>query len=631
MKKRFAAIFMAAALAVSAVPYSSFAADADDAAPAAELEEAVDEAVQAAEEEIENAEAAVQEALEEAGDAIDNAAEEIADAAEGAAEEIAADADEAASEAADAAAEAGDAIAEAVEEAADAAEEAVSTEEAAPEASSRELSEFSKILMAQFDSQIDEFKASLEKAKDSAGGAASFTADISLTLEDSVKSMLGMFVPADISWLSSIDFRLDFSFDAPVFNAVLSASVNETPIVSVKALVDSEADAVYLQSPELSETCLSGSLSEITEALSESADVETSTPLSEEDIELIKKIVANAVAYNYDPETFVAIYRDIMEIVLTAYQDQGSEEEPLTAGGITQSATKYTATITMDSAMAYVKDLMFYLRDSEPIAKYFEAIVDGTGFGMTYGDIQTLIDDALGEINSVEMENGDQAAAEISMWVNEEGKPIGVATIQQMEVEDTSVGSAMIMGQTQEDDKYGFLLNGGDAETVYFTIEGAGQAADGILSGEYGVNVLGYDVANIKVSDYDTVAAEKGYVNGTYEISLSIPPELDSDQQLGFINNFGLIANIASDESSVGCKLSVTSADVPLVTLGLSGAETDAVEGIDPEAAASVIDFNDSEALEGFFSEINPMVLIEKLTEAGMPEDFIDSIMSIFS
>lgn len=633
MKKRFAAIFLAAALAVTAAPYGSFAAEANSDTPA----EQVEEAVEAVQEEIEEAEGAAQEAAGEIADAIGEAEEEIANTAEDIASQITDAAQEAGSEIADAANQAGSEIADAANQAADQAAGALedagaAIEEAVDAAPEGEGSTLSSVLMAQFDDQIDELKASMEEAKAQAAEAPAFTADLSLTLEDSVKGMLGMVIPFDISWLSGIDFRLDLSLKDKVVNAVLSGSVNETPVVSIKALVDPEADAIYLQSPELSDSCLSASLSELAESLSQQADAQvSSSSLSEEQTEMIKLLVTNIMAYEYDTDTVAAIYRDIMEIVLSAYQDQGSEEEALTAGGITQPATKYIADITLDSSLNYVKDLMVYIRDSEPIAKYFETIVEGTNLGLTFGDVQTMIDDALGELNSEELDIGDQTIAQVCLWADENDKPIGVATNQQMEIEDVSMSSSMLFAQTQEDDKYGFLMNVGDAENVYVNIEGTGQAAQGLLSGEYGVNVLGYDVASITVTDYDLAAEEKGYPNGTYKLNFSIPEDLDPNQQLGILNNFGLLASIASDKSGFDCKLTVNSADVPLVTLGFAGAGIDTIDGIDPAAAASIIDITDSEAFEGFLSELNPMGLFEKLQEAGMPEDFLDSIMSMLS
>ena len=132
-------------------------------------------------------------------------------------------------------------------------------------------------------------KETLEQAKDEEFKLpAGVSLGLKLTAEDSAKAMLGMMAPVDISWLESAGISLEAGAEDKNGVGSLTASVNDIPIISANALMDTDTETVYLQAPELSETCLKATVSELAEMLG----AETGASVDEETKEIISAIAS---------------------------------------------------------------------------------------------------------------------------------------------------------------------------------------------------------------------------------------------------------------------------------------------------------------------------------------------------
>ena len=472
-------------------------------------------------------------------------------------------------------------------------------------------SSFSEILSSQIQESLDKLEGTEIKMP------AGFSANIKLTAEDTAKALLGMLAPVDLSWLDSVSIGMEGGAQDKVFNGTLAVNVNDTPIISVKALVDQEAEGVWLQAPELSADCLTISFDELT-AMAESG----SAGLDDETKQLIQLISSNLAGYSYDTDTIIQLVKDFYDIMFKAYVDDGSEEDTITAGGVSQDVTRIDAHMDGDSTLAMMEELFIFVRDSEEIQNIYTAAVEGVEDAPSWGDIQTVIDEELlPEFTSVEEEIPVYSA--MSVWVGEDDEFVG----SQSHITSDDQNMSILVLTPKDGDNCGFSLTAGDGETDLFTIEGAGQTEGSLLSGHYGINVQGTEFATIDVTDYDVEAARQGFVNGTYDVALTIPEDFQGGS-LSMLNNFGLNAKVASDKSGYNADLTVTTGGTAMATLSVSGSLLDAApEGLDPALTEGAISL--TEGMENYLAGIDFSAPIETLTSIGMPEEFIEHAASL--
>lgn len=343
--------------------------------------------------------------------------------------------------------------------------------------------------------------------------------------------------------------------------------------------------------------------------------------LDEESKQVIQLITANLAKYSYDTDALIQLVKDFYDIIFKAYVDDGSEADTITAGGVSQDVTRVDAHMDGDSTMAMMEELLIFVRDSEDIQNIYSAAVEGVEGAPSWGEIQTAIDDELPAITSTEEEVPVYAA--MSVWVGEDDELLG----SQSQITSEDQNMSMLVLTPKDGDNRGFSFTAGDGENEFFTIEGVGQTEGSLLSGHYGLNVQGTEFATIDVTDYDVDAAKQGFINGTYDIALTIPDDFQGGS-MSMLNNFGLTAKIASDKSGCNADLTVTTGGTAMATLSVSASLLDAApEGLDPALTEGAISL--TEGMEDYLAGIDLSAPIETLTSIGMPEEFIEQAASL--
>lgn len=158
-----------------------------------------------------------------------------------------------------------------------------------------------------------------------------------------------------------------------------------------------------------------------------------------------------------------------------------------------------------------------------------------------------------------------------------------------------------------------------------------GKIADDLLNGTYTLTMDGSEIAIIDVADYDTAAIKDGVWNGTYIISGSAY-ETEDGEETDTLNKMQLIfGSDGMDNKNLSVRCSLVNNGAYLGTLFFTSDMENGIESVDPASLNDVYDFNDPDQAAAYTESINLDAIEAGLTDAGMPEGWLDSIISSFS
>lgn len=483
--------------------------------------------------------------------------------------------------------------------------------------------------------------------------------DMTLTLDDAGRSLLGFLVPLDLSWFQDLRISGDISMDdgAQFMNAGLY--LNDTKICTIEYFFDMENMEIYMRIPELRDGYIKvdyeeamkqqkEALEQQEEALEENGGNSEIDPAAEEALEALEDSPMN------DPEfmkAYMAVLSDLpeylpeaskMEELLNKYSsllfDHLEEGEPaaetLELSGFTSDCQMYEGRLSQSQAQTFFKDLIETAKADEEIKSILEKLDEKlTTTDHLYQDFLKALEDAAEDLNEEIEDDGSYMSAKV--WVDENGDAQRRSLALCEADETTSIYDWMELSNGN-DIRTSLLIGSGD-DSLEFS--GEGTLTNGILTGEYTFSAGDSSTPSepgekilITVNSYDTKAAKEGSFYGNY--TLSLPPADGSgltpeeSAQSNPLQYFALNLDLASDTDTGKVEISVENAGASLARLTTEATLGVTVEKPDFEDLADVYDSLDENAMNDYMSEVALDTILENLVDAGMPEELLMQLLS---
>lgn len=470
--------------------------------------------------------------------------------------------------------------------------------------------------------------------------------DLTLTLDDAGRSLLGFLVPADISWFKDLNLASDVTLaeEGEFMNAGLY--LNGTKLCSMEYYFDFETMDIYMRFPELHDGYLkmnyADSIAQSQAQLEEQIQAMEDAGSTAEEIEEFAKVSEQLTSGITSPEFFKAMMQvtgdlpaflpetAVVEELLNKYgsiifdhiEPGENTEENVTLNQISANCKVYEGRLTSGTTKAMMQEILNTAKADEQLKNIlnswdekleqtenlYQSFLDALEKGLT--EVEAMDTDNGASYFSSKIyadENDKIVGEEISMVDGEETTPL----FRCMTLSDgTGFESDYVFGPAEE----GIALNGN------------GSIKGSLLSGTYTLDVEGTPVAKIEVQDYDINAPKNGCFSGSYEFTPIITTE--AGENYNMLQNFALIADIASERESGSFVLTLASAGASLGKLSVTANLGATVEKPDPADFAEVYDLTDETALSDYSSGMAFETILENLSAAGVPNDLIEAILS---
>lgn len=447
-------------------------------------------------------------------------------------------------------------------------------------------------------------------------GQASLAADLNLEVTDTVRALIGIAAPFDISWLNRAGLTFNYSIQDNLYAIAGSAYINETDLFTYEIYMDLAAFAAYAYIPQISPYYLKMDLG------SAMADVPAQT---------LSLYTADLTAFTPDAEVIRNILNRYFTILFKHMPDGSSGESTYTVGTESLISSAYEGKMLQTDAFAFVKELLNTALTDEDLKTLIDQIASlYPEYGETlYSEFQAAISETLTEFeDDSAMVSTDDSYISSSIWTDDEQNIIGRSLSF---VEDEEKTNFFKYSNLNTDTDNTFYLKV-DADGTSLVLNGNGTYTDGKLTGDYELAVDDMPLAVIRAIDYDTAAFEKGAVNGSFKLTLN-QGAID-DETFAYLSSFALLLDSYKDiETGAGdLTLSVTSADVPLASLNLTAAYADPFTVPDLNTLSNVLDpVNSEEDANTFISELDWTPVLDNLRTAGVPESLVEQLDTLIT
>ena len=308
-------------------------------------------------------------------------------------------------------------------------------------------------------------------------------------------------------------------------------------------------------------------------------------------------------------------------ILLDGINDEESTAETLSAGGVDQECTALEGSISAKEAVSLIQEILNTVKEDEELKNLIESWTkDMDDEKYSYENFLKSIENIENEIEE-EGEAGDGSLLS-KIWMDEEGNVAG----RQISVVDAdgSTEPLFVWKSPKADSQCGLMLELYDDESI-ISLEGCGELTGDLLNGSYTLSMDGTEFA-IDVKDYNTAAMKAGNLNGSY--TLSIVPAQTGDEEYNPMEGFELVADFAGDNETGSITLSLNSSGSNLLSIGLAARPGKQVEYVDVSAMDKIYDVDSDADGEAFTNDMSLDTIMDNLMAAGMPEGFIEELMS---
>lgn len=457
------------------------------------------------------------------------------------------------------------------------------------------------------------------------------TANVTLRVDDAGRSLLGLSVPVDMSWLSDVNILYNMSVADGLEGIDGGLYLNGTELCTFQMYVDMQNQMAYYCIPELSPSYLKASLApSVTyepadeDTAGDDAEMQELMEINEFYLNLYDKIMADPASALPEASVISNLLDTYGNKIIDSTIEGASGEEELSVEGISQSCMTYEGQIGEKEGTAIMQDILSTAREDASLKTLIEtwtpAAVDGEN---PYEEFQKAIDEALSELPDT-AEESDDAYLVSKIWVGEDDTIVGREFSMYEGLENST--PLFTWKAPSADDKQGLFLEINDGEDV-ISFSGSSEMTDGKANGTYHVSVNSQAAADIVMTDYDPAALEEGYLSGTYTITPS--PDMasvtteDGQTMQNPLVNFGLIIHGEGDSSSKTnlLELTVTIANAPIGALQINTGYGDKIEIPDLSSLSPVYDMNSEEDMTAYSAQIDTSSIIDKCIEAGVPEE----------
>ena len=471
------------------------------------------------------------------------------------------------------------------------------------------------------------YAASLEEYRALMSGSH---CDMVFKLDDSGRSLLGLMVPYDISWFDNVKLSVDATMENSSQASTMGLYLNDSLVCSMEYYLDSVTQDIYMKIPELSDAYLKMNMKDVMEAQAAAAEemAEEGTEESEAFTQAYSNSMEISMAIAGDLEKYLP-GADAAETILNRYgtilfdnmKDVEGTADAMNIEGVSADCTLYEGQLTDADAQALLTQVLDTAKSDkelEDLLKTWETSIPDCE--NLYQKFQDGIEDLTAELS----EKGSEGDSYISskIWVDENNKIVGRQISLSEDGEDTPL---ITWKNPIKDGNFGYVFQI-DADGSTIALTGKGTIADSILNGTYQFEMDYTPYASIEVSNYDTSSAQEGYINGDY--TLSFIASGSEDSSMAMLENFQLIMNVAEQPLESAVNLSITSAGASLGSLNITGKQGDKVETPDLTSLEKVYELTNEEDMTAYASELNMDTIFTNLTNAGMPQEILDALLS---
>ena len=451
-------------------------------------------------------------------------------------------------------------------------------------------------------------------------------------------------LPFDISEWNRIALEYETYSGDSLINAAAGLTIGDTGLISVDTLLDYKDSALYLAIPELSESYLGISFEDVM------ADYEDALQSMEEMTEYLDAI-QEIVKVLPDEKQAQALLTKYFDVIIGCVDDVDKESVKLEAGGVNQKCTCLKVTIDGKTLVKAAKALCKELKDDKDLKKYITDFVDAVSeqaealdmaeeLGMEldadeiYEQFQSMCDEILDTIDENEEEIPEFELV-MSVYVDSKGHVCG----REFELEVEEQTMTLLVANTENGSNVGFeaslLIDDGDVENG-FVFEGSGKKNKGKLDGTYALTVMAQGekkkMMNVSVKQFDLDAMEKGYLNGSFGLSIAddLLEEMEEripEEVYSMLEEMELVFDLTSNENAAKFKVSLNQGKELYASLSISSEKVSDKKLSVPSDAIMIEDIEDpEEAMLEYWETIDWDSMIEKLEEIGFSDELIENL-----
>lgn len=451
-------------------------------------------------------------------------------------------------------------------------------------------------------------------------------------------------LPFDISEWNRIALEYETYSGDSLINAAAGLTIGDTDLISVDTLLDYKDSALYLAMPELSESYLGISFEDVM------ADYEDALQSMEEMTEYLDAI-QEIVKVLPDAKQAQALLTKYFDVIIGCVDDVDKESVKLEVGGVNQKCTCLKVTIDGKTLVKAAKALCKELKDDKDLKKYITDFVDAVSeqaealdmaeeLGMEldadeiYEQFQSMCDEILDTIDENEEEIPEFELV-MSVYVDSKGHVCG----REFELEVEEQTMTLLVANTENGSNVGFeaslLIDDGDVENG-FVFEGSGKKNKGKLDGTYALTVMAQGekkkMMNVSVKQFDLDALEKGYLNGSFGLSIAddLLEEMEEripEEAYSMLEEMELVFDLTSNENAAKFKASLNQGKELYASLSISSEKVSDKELSVPSDAIMIEDIEDPEdSLKEYWMTIDWDSMIEKLEEIGLSDELIENL-----
>lgn len=451
-------------------------------------------------------------------------------------------------------------------------------------------------------------------------------------------------LPFDISEWNRIALEYETYSGDSLINAAAGLTIGDTDLISVDTLLDYKDSALYLAMPELSESYLGISFEDVM------ADYEDALQSMEEMTEYLDAI-QEIVKVLPDAKQAQALLTKYFDVIIGCVDDVDKESVKLEVGGVNQKCTCLKVTIDGKTLVKAAKALCKELKDDKDLKKYITDFVDAVSeqaealdmaeeLGMEldadeiYEQFQSMCDEILDTIDENEEEIPEFELV-MSVYVDSKGHVCG----REFELEVEEQTMTLLVANTENGSNVGFeaslSIDDGDGENG-FVFEGSGKKNKGKLDGTYALTVMAQGekkkMMNVNVKQFDLDAREKGYLNGSFGLSIAddLLEEMEEripEEVYSMLEEMELVFDLTSNENAAKFKVSLNQGKELYASLSISSEKVSDKKLSVPSDAIMIEDIEDPEdSLKEYWMTIDWDSMIEKLEEIGFSDELIENL-----
>lgn len=446
---------------------------------------------------------------------------------------------------------------------------------------------------------------------DSAGSEAvdlsnvGYEGEIRLSLDEKLLNMIPT-EGVDISWLSELAIGYDISVKDELGKIGYDLILGQTSIVGAEQIINTETMEQWISIPELNDMAMY---------------INAMDNMDTEQMQALAEVMPSQ-------ETVEKILLRYVDIFMSGFGDVEKSSDTVKIGGVSQKLYLLEATMDEDDLVEVAKDLLKALKKDEDIEQIIRNMEEYTGEEGLYDSFIESIDESL-ENAPTDDDELDSFKITVTTYLNGSNDIVG------LKLKVSADGEKMepfYWVTVQKGNKFATeIVISADGEEIL--IEGEGENGK-TTNGEYVVSYNDEEFVTVKISDY--VADEK-QISGTIRIT---PAEALMEQLLSEAGMDGSVAGIAlemvealeielsGNQQDGKVAISIVGGGTKYITVSVSAKQTEADAITVPE---NYVDMNDYDAQDEWVSNMDfgfIETLMERLIEAGVPEEFFEAGVS---